>query len=92
MDRLQAARKRLKTLRAKAAARKRVAAPGYDGRKATQACRAGFWARLMAEVDPTQELPEHERLDKAKVLFQARMYEAKADKLARSIRAQRKAG
>ncbi len=87
-----AARKRLKTLRAKAAARKRVARPDYDPKKATQACRAGFWAKLMAEVDPDSRLSEADRLHKAKSLFAARMYEARANKLARSIRTMRKAG
>jgi hypothetical protein len=92
IDRKQAARKRLKTLRAKAAARKRVARPDYDPRKATQACRAGYWLKLMQEVDPAGELTEDMRLEKAKVLFQAKMDEAKANKLARSIHAMRKAG
>lgn len=89
---LTAAEKRLKTLRARAAARKRVSAPGYDGQEATLAMRVGYWQRLMLAVDPDHCLTEVERLRRAKTLWQARMDSGKANKLAGDIRTMRRAG
>lgn len=85
----KALRQRIASLSGRIAANRRAAAPGYDGKAATAPAKTAYWGKLMAEVDPNEELPEDERLARAKRLWQVRMDEGK---LKRARNALRKAG
>jgi hypothetical protein len=70
----------IRSLRARITNLERSAAPGYDGKAATQEARLGYWRKLEAEVDPEGRLPPEERRRKATALFQARMARGKLEK------------
>lgn len=66
-----------RSLIARIAASERVARPGYDGRKATEAARSAQWAKYIEQVDPEGVLSEAERERRAKHLWTADMCRAK---------------
>lgn len=82
-DRQKARRRRLQ---ARIAALTRASTPGYDGAEATRKATSAFWDRLDHEVDPESKLDPADRRERAKKLWQARMCQAKLEKLKRSRR------
>lgn len=64
---------RIASISGKIGSHKRCSQPGYNGKEATAKAQAAFWAKLMAEVDPDEQMAPDERMVAAKHLWKSKM-------------------